>query len=203
MRRTILMTAITLLLATGLVVAPARAETPAEAQAAQLAKIEAARVKVAAKIAELQKLTNNSANGTTAANTALQGLFQQTLGTLNKRLQEENVKTGEARDQGIIDLLTTKYEKINALWNNFLYRDNPSFNAPFNDVQYDVTQLTTLVDPFAATGQPWVRLGMDPAQILGAYQAIEKRIDAVSAAASAMHEKYKAFCADRTRAINE
>jgi hypothetical protein len=203
MRRTILVTVVSLIVASGPGLTELKAETPAEAQAAQVAKLEAIHVKVAAKFAALQKLTDNQNNGINTAANSLQALFRQNLGTLNQRIQEESAKTGDARDQGLIDILNAKYDKLNTLWGHYYNQDNPAYTAPFNNLQNNVYQLGQLLDPIDSLNTAWVRAGIDPAQLVAAYQALEQKIDQLTATATALNQDYLKFCADHVHAINE
>ena len=203
MRRTMLVTVVALLLAGGLGVSELKAETPAEAQAAQVAKLEAIHVKVAAKLAALQKLSDNQNNGINAAAVTLQALFRQNLASLNQRIQEESAKTGDARDQGLIDILNAKYDKLNTLWGHYSTQDNPAYTPPFTNLQNAVYQVGLLVEPVATLNTSWIRAGIDPAQLVAAYQSLEQKIDQLTTTATALNQDYLKFCADRTHAINE
>src|SRR4051812_13004468 len=92
----------------------------AEASAAQIAKLDGLKAKVTAKPAELQKLTNNNANGVATTGANLTALFQQTFQILSKRSQEESTRPADSRDQNLIDSLNAKSDRVNTLWNLYI-----------------------------------------------------------------------------------
>jgi hypothetical protein len=205
MHSKILAALFSLVLVTGVLsVAPqARAADPAEEKLAAVEKLGAVRVVASAKLNDLRKLLDNSANGANVAGWNLYLAYNRAVAGWNTRLQQENAKAADTRDQALIQSLTSKVEKANTMWASQSQKDAPLYTQTFA-VHTDVgNQLTTLVNTLSTLDQSWVRAEIDPATMTAMFQALNKRIDEAIAATSATVEGYKKMVTERAQALQQ
>jgi hypothetical protein len=183
MRSKILLTIFSLCLAHGL---PVRA-----ADTTQMEKLGAIRLRVCAKFNDVQKLMNDAANGANQADNSLQFQYQQSSAIWNRRIQQENAKPADTRDQALVESLNAKIDKANTMWSNHQWAEGPIYLQQMAPLRDTLSYLVLLIQALSPIDQSWVRADLDAPQLTAVFANIEKRLDEISTAATTIVENYK------------
>ena len=169
---------------------------------AQVEKLGALRLRLSVKINEINKLTDNSANGSNKASDSLLLLYSQVRNDLTKQIQTENAK-GDSKDQLMLNALTAKAEKLDNVRLEQGSRDWPVFTGKMSALYYVANNLNIIFQNAGGVDQAWLRAGLDPATLTAAFAALSMRADEVKAEAAILVDDFKKLCESREKQIKE
>lgn len=146
---------------------------------ARVEKMGALRARLSVKLIDLGKLCDNSQNGVGVAQQELDSKVQQARTELNKRMQTENSRPAESRDQLLLDTLTVQGQKMDKAaveWTQALLNFNRAL-ANWTTVYQNLAQVYSTLPG----DQYWLRAGLDPEIYTANLVAIDKRADETKA----------------------
>jgi len=169
----------------------------------KLESIRKLRTQVLSKLPALADVFDGEHNGTTTAWNSLYKQYQDSVVTVNKQIETETAKTGDARDQLALDKATAKLARIQALWSDIASKYNPAFNQKWGILTVTRNNLVALVNDLAAQDQVWLRADCDPAILIAVFTELNNRVDEVKEQGTTYVTEYIKRCNDDERTCKE
>ena len=199
MRKILLMTVCAMWVTSGALLAQ-------DAKAGKEQKIESIRklrTQVLSKLPALADLFDAEHNGAATALGALQKQYQDSIAAANRRVDAENGKPSETRDQAALDQATAKAARIQAVWQDIATKFIPTFNQKWGVLTVTRNHLVNLINDLAAQDQVWLRADCDPALLVAVFTELNNRVDEVKEQATMDVAEYIKRCNDDERACKE
>jgi len=177
-----------------------------DAKASKEQKVESIRklrTQVLSKLPALADIFDGEHNGMTVAYAALQKQWQEGLAAANKRVDSENSKSGDARDQAALDQAIAKVARLQAVWANLANKFFPAFGQKWNSLTTTRNNLVPLINDLAAQDQVWLRAECDPAVLVAVFTELNNRVDELKEQATMDVTEYIKRCNDDERACKE
>ena len=162
----------------------------------------ALRARILSKMNELAKLTDNGQNGVSAAYQALEYNWQQTRSELNKRINTEAAKQGDAKDAALIDSLVAKSQKLDKLWAEHM-QEWQTYTRISGEPLGSYQSMAQVYQYISSVDQAWLRAGLDPDALTATLAAMDKRVDEIKATVARNVADVKKACDQRLQQIKE
>ena len=177
-----------------------------DAKASKEQKVESIRklrTQVLSKLPALADIFDADHNGMNAAFGALQKQYQDGIGVMNRRVDAENAKSGDTRDQAALDQATAKAARIQAVWTDIATKYLPAFSQKWGALTTTRNNLVSLIADLAAQDQVWLRAECDPAVLVAVFTELNNRVDELKEQATMDVAEYIKQCNDDERTCKE
>ncbi|MCG3149175.1 MAG: hypothetical protein PCFJNLEI_02635 [Verrucomicrobiae bacterium] len=149
-----------------------------DAKDPQVEKIKTLRSGLLAKMPVLGDQFSYDYNGINTASLDFNKKYQAVAASLREKLETENAKTGEARDQMAINAVVAKQQRLAViLADRSASAAVQAWVQKFNDMNTIRLNLASLVTAQTANDQAWLRAGCDPAVFVSVLTELTKRVD--------------------------
>ena len=169
----------------------------------KLESIRKLRTQVLSKLPALADLFDGEHNGMSAALGSLQKQYQDSVVAANRRVDSENAKSGDTRDQAALDQATAKVAKLQTLWTDIATKFIPAFNQKWGILTATRNNLVALVNDLAAQDQVWLRADCDPALLVAVFTELNNRVDELKEQATMSVTEYIKRCTDDESSYKE
>src|SRR5258708_3889178 len=122
-----------------------------------LEKIKTLRAGLLVKMPVVNDLFDHEHNGVNTAANAFVKQYHEAIAALNKRIETEDAKTGDAHDKVAVDALRGKLTKFQTMWSDRAQNFVPAWNQKVTTLSATRQSLNIVVSDVATLDPHWVR----------------------------------------------